>query len=84
MPRPWSLPTTPDYDGWIDRYCRHDHSYRAWLATDHSVVHLRGGSDHVVTHRVLLAGGVYLIKDSEVTSAANNFRFNESSLDVLR
>ncbi|SEH74426.1 Predicted Zn-dependent protease or its inactivated homolog [Mycolicibacterium rutilum] len=32
----------------------------------------------------LTRDGVYLIEDGEVTAAVNNFRFNESPLDVLR
>jgi len=32
----------------------------------------------------LTRDGVYLIEDGEVTGAANNFRFNESPLDLLR
>lgn len=32
----------------------------------------------------LTRDGVYLIEDGEVTAAANNFRFNESPLDLLR
>jgi predicted Zn-dependent protease len=32
----------------------------------------------------LTRDGVYLIEDGEVTSAVNNFRFNESPLDLLR
>ncbi|MGV0646465.1 metallopeptidase TldD-related protein [Mycolicibacterium sp. XJ2546] len=32
----------------------------------------------------LTRDGVYLVEDGEVTSAVNNFRFNESPLDVLR
>jgi predicted Zn-dependent protease len=41
--------------------------------------------DHTV---LLLTGltrdGVYLVEDGEVTAAVNNFRFNESPLDLLR
>lgn len=32
----------------------------------------------------LTRDGVYLVEDGEVTAAANNFRFNESPLDLLR
>jgi predicted Zn-dependent protease len=32
----------------------------------------------------LTRDGVYLVEDGEVTSAVNNFRFNESPLDLLR
>jgi predicted Zn-dependent protease len=32
----------------------------------------------------LTRDGVYLIEDGEVTGAVNNFRFNESPLDLLR
>jgi predicted Zn-dependent protease len=32
----------------------------------------------------LTRDGVYLIEDGEVTAAVNNFRFNESPLDLLR
>jgi predicted Zn-dependent protease len=32
----------------------------------------------------LTRDGVYLVEDGEVTAAVNNFRFNESPLDVLR
>ncbi|MGV0835247.1 metallopeptidase TldD-related protein [Mycolicibacterium thermoresistibile] len=32
----------------------------------------------------LTRDGVYLVEDGEVTGAVNNFRFNESPLDVLR
>jgi predicted Zn-dependent protease len=32
----------------------------------------------------LTRDGVYLIEDGEITSAVNNFRFNESPLDLLR
>jgi predicted Zn-dependent protease len=32
----------------------------------------------------LTRDGVYLIEDGEVTASANNFRFNESPLDLLR
>src|SRR5271170_5595249 len=32
----------------------------------------------------LTRGGVYLVEDGEVTAAVNNFRFNESPLDLLR
>ena len=32
----------------------------------------------------LTRDGVYLVEDGEVTAAVNNFRFNESPLDLLR
>jgi predicted Zn-dependent protease len=32
----------------------------------------------------LTRDGVYLIEDGEITGAVNNFRFNESPLDLLR
>lgn len=32
----------------------------------------------------LTRDGVYLIEDGEITAAVNNFRFNESPLDLLR
>lgn len=32
----------------------------------------------------LTRDGVYLIEDGQVTAAVNNFRFNESPLDLLR
>ena len=32
----------------------------------------------------LTRDGVYLVEDGEVTGAVNNFRFNESPLDLLR
>jgi predicted Zn-dependent protease len=32
----------------------------------------------------LTRDGVYLIEDGQVTGAVNNFRFNESPLDLLR
>src|SRR6202000_2514128 len=34
--------------------------------------------------RGLTRDGVYLIEDGEVTAPVNNFRFNESPLDLLR
>ncbi len=34
--------------------------------------------------RSATADGVYLIENGEVTAAVNNFRFNESPLDLLR
>ena len=32
----------------------------------------------------LTRDGVYLVEDGEVTAAVNNFRFNESPLDLIR
>jgi predicted Zn-dependent protease len=32
----------------------------------------------------LTRDGVYLVQDGEVTAAVNNFRFNESPLDLMR
>jgi predicted Zn-dependent protease len=32
----------------------------------------------------LTRDGVYLVEDGEITAAVNNFRWNESPLDVLR
>ena len=32
----------------------------------------------------LTRDGVYLVEDGQVTAAVNNFRFNESPLDLLR
>ena len=32
----------------------------------------------------LVGDGIYLVEDGEVTGAVNNFRFNESPLDLLR
>ena len=62
---------------------RHDREHRAGPAADHAVVH-----PQVDPTVLLLTGltrdGVYLVEDGEVTAAVNNFRFNESPLDLLR
>ena len=58
-------------------------AHRAGPAADHAVVH-----PQVDPTVLLLTGltrdGVYLVEDGEVTGAVNNFRFNESPLDLLR
>ena len=51
-------------------------------------VEVQPGIREVDPTTLLLTGltrdGVYLIEDGEVTAAVNNFRFNESPLDLLR
>ncbi len=47
------------------------------------MVHPRRGPAEPAAHR-LTRDGVYLVEDGEITGAVNNFRFNESPVDLLR
>jgi predicted Zn-dependent protease len=58
-------------------------------ATEHGLLlttlwYIRDVDPTVLLLTGLTRDGVYLIEDGEVTGAVNNFRFNESPLDLLR
>lgn len=48
------------------------------------VVHPRGVHSQSLLLTGLTRDGVYLIEGGEITAAVNNFRFNESPIDLLR
>jgi len=58
-------------------------------ATEHGLLlttlwYIREVDPTVLLLTGLTRDGVYLVEDGEVTGAVNNFRFNESPLDLLR
>lgn len=58
------------------------HTERGLLLT--TLWYIREVDPAVLLLTGLTRDGVYLIEDGEVTAAVNNFRFNESPLDLLR
>ena len=77
-PAPLSMPRQPLLEGGVM-------ADRAPLTSPADIVRRR---TILFTATLLLTGltrdGVYLIEDGEITAAVNNFRFNESPLDLLR
>jgi predicted Zn-dependent protease len=46
--------------------------------------YIRGVDPQTLLLTGLTRDGVYLVEDGEITGAVNNFRFNESPIDLLR
>jgi predicted Zn-dependent protease len=92
-PRAWALKTTAPAIGAIDNLILEDPTATATLdemvaATERGLLlttlwYIREVDPQTLLLTGLTRDGVFLVEDGEVTGAVNNFRFNESPVDLL-
>jgi predicted Zn-dependent protease len=92
-PRAWALKTTAPANAAVDNLVLEDPTATASLddmltATDRGLLlttlwYIREVDPQTLLLTGLTRDGVYLVEGGEVTGAVNNFRFNESPVDLL-
>jgi predicted Zn-dependent protease len=92
-PRAWALKTTAPAVGAVDNLVLEDRSATATsdemvAATDRGLLlttlwYIREVDPQTLLLTGLTRDGVFLVENGEVTGAVNNFRFNESPVDLL-
>jgi predicted Zn-dependent protease len=92
-PRSWALKTTAPATAAVDNLVLEDPTATASLdemlaATDRGLLlttlwYIREVDPQTLLLTGLTRDGVYLVENGEVTGAVNNFRFNESPVDLL-
>jgi predicted Zn-dependent protease len=92
-PRAWALKTTAPATAAVDNLILEDASATATLpemvaATDRGLLltclwYIREVDPQTLLLTGLTRDGVFLVENGEVTGAVNNFRFNESPVDLL-
>jgi predicted Zn-dependent protease len=93
-PRAWALKTTAPAVGAVDNLILEDPAATATLddmvaSTERGLLlttlwYIREVDPQTLLLTGLTRDGVYLVENGEVTAAVNNFRFNESPVDLMR